>query len=94
MKKELIKLPRATLNFYRYEKDGLVFYEFDATESQPPEPMVNTIVGISMLQSDNDRLVGIYFHEPIPLYERLGSGIKHEAIELENGDFRIIFQKV
>ena len=93
MQKELIKLPRATLDFYRYERDGLLFYEFDATASQPPEPMVNTIVGLNALQNEQDRLVGIFFHEPIPLYERLGSKIIHEATELESGDFRIVFKR-
>ena len=44
-----------------YEKDDLVFYEFDATQCQPPEPMVNTIHGLKMLKSEKDRLVGIFF---------------------------------
>lgn len=92
MKKELISVPRATLDFYRYEEDGLNCYEFDATLCQPPEPMMNAIIGLSLLKSKNDRLVGIFFHEPFPLYERVPLTISHEAIELENGDFKIIFK--
>lgn len=92
MEKKLIEVPRATLDFYQYEEDGLVFYEFDATKCQPPEPMVNTLCGLSLLKSDKDRLVGIYFHEPFPLYDRIPLTISHEAKELENGDFRVTFK--
>jgi hypothetical protein len=92
MEKTLIEVPRATLNFYKYEEDGLTYYEFDATQCQPPEPMINAIVGLSLLKSKNDRLVGIFFHEPFPLYDRVPLSIAHEAKELDDGDFRITFK--
>jgi hypothetical protein len=92
MEKILIEVPRATLNFYKYEEDGLTYYEFNATQCQPPEPMINAMVGLSLLKSKNDRLVGIFFHEPFPLYDRVPLSISHEAKELENGDFRITFK--
>ncbi|OHE16563.1 MAG: hypothetical protein A2540_02945 [Sulfurimonas sp. RIFOXYD2_FULL_37_8] len=92
MEKTLIEVPRATLNFYKYEEDGLTYYEFNATECQPPEPMINAIVGLSLLKSKNERLVGIFFHEPFPLYDRVPLSIAHEAIELDGGDFRITFK--
>ena len=91
MEKKRVEVAFATLDFYKYEKDGLTYYEFDATMSQPPEPMVNTFHGLKMLKSKIDRLVGIYFHEPLPLYEKLGDSFKYEAQELENGDFKITF---
>ncbi|MBU0720627.1 hypothetical protein KJ877_04750 [bacterium] len=93
MEKELIEVKRATLKFYKYEQEGLVFYEFDATECTPPEPMVNAIVGLSLLKNKNERLVGIFFHEPAPLYARIPSDITYEATELENKDYRIVFKK-
>ena len=92
MKKELIQVPRTTLDFYKYEEDGLNFYEFNATACQPPEPMVNTICGLGLLKTKEDRLVGIYFHEPFPLYDRIPLTIAHEAVELENGDFKVTFK--
>jgi len=93
MTKELVDVPMTTLDFYKYEVDGLVFYEFNATKCSPPEPMVNTIHGLKLLKNENDRLVGIFFHEPVPLYERIGESFHYEAIELENGDFKITFKK-
>jgi len=91
MKKELVKIPLATLDFYKYEKDGLIFYEFDATECQPPEPMVNTINVLKTIKSKNERVVGTFFHEPTPLYAKVSDYFFYEARELDNGDFEITF---
>lgn len=93
MKKEPINVPKTTLAFYTYEEDGLMFYEFDATKCSPPEPMVNALHGLRMLKNDTDRLVGIFFHEPTPLYEKVSGFYAHEATELESGDFKIVFKK-
>jgi len=94
MSRELVEVPRATLPFHKYEEDGLTYYEFDATECQPPEPMVNTMVAMSLLKSENDRVVGVYFHEPFPLYERLPAAVKRESSELPSGDVRVEFRIV
>jgi len=92
LNKKLVEVPGSTLPFYTYEKDGLTFFEFDATECNPPEPMVNTIRGLTLLKSETDRLVGLFFHEPFPLYERIPFTILHEVIELKNGDFQVTFK--
>ena len=92
LNKELIKVPHATLDFYKYEEDGLIFYEFNATECSPPEPMVNAMSGIRLLQHKNERLVGYFFHEPFPLYGKIPDTFTHEAVELDSGDFRIVFR--
>lgn len=94
MYKEKIEVQGATLDFFKYEEDGLTYYEFDATECSPPEPMVNAINGLRMLTNENDRLAGIFFHEPTPLYNRLTGEFLYEAIALESGDFKIIFRKI
>ena len=94
MSKELIEVPMATLKFYKYEEDGLTYYEFNATECSPPEPMVNAMHGLKLLSSQSDRLVGIFFHEPTPLYNKISAQVSHEATELESGDFKIVFKLV
>ncbi len=92
MSKELIQVPMTTLDFFKYEEDGFTCYEFNATECSPPEPMVNAMHGLNLLQNESDRLVGIFFHEPTPLYSKLGSRFTYDAQELESGDFRITFK--
>lgn len=46
-----------------------------------------------MLQGANDILKVKYFHEPVPLYERLSNDFSYESQELESGDFLVIFKK-
>jgi len=94
LQKEKITVPRATLDIFKYEEEGLTFYEFDATLCQPPEPMVNAMVCLALLTSQTDRLVGYFFHEPAPLYDKISSHFSHEATELESGDFKIVFQLI
>ena len=91
--KELVKIPRATLDFYRYEKDGLVFYEFDATQSSAPEPMMNAMLGLEMIKNENERLVGFFFHQPMPLLQRIEPFFTYDVTELDNGDFRLVFKR-
>jgi hypothetical protein len=92
MKKERVSIPMTTLDFFKYEKDGIVYYEFDATECSPPAPMVNTMNALRNIQNENERLVGRFFHEPTPLYAKISQFFDYEAKELENGDFEITFK--
>ena len=93
MQKELIQIPRATLEVYKSIQDGVTIYEFDATECSPPEPMVNTIVVLQKIKSQNERLIVTFFHEPTPLYERVQADFAYSAQELEDGNFRVTFTK-
>ena len=94
MEKEKVTIPMTTLDFYKYEKDSVTYYEFDATECSPPEPMVNTMHALRLIQSDKERLVGRFFHEPTPLYAKIADYFSYEAQELENGDYQITFKKL
>lgn len=91
--KELITVPRATLDIYRYSENGLRIFEFNATECSPPEPMVNTIIVLHLLTNANDRLIVTYFHEPTPLFERIKLKFSYTSLELANGDIEVTFQK-
>ncbi len=93
MQKKSIQVPATTLEFFTYEKGGLKFYEFDASECEPPEPMINTLRGLALLKHKNERLVGTYFHEPFPLYERIPISFEYKPLELENGNFQVTFKK-
>ena len=94
MFKQKIEVPRTTLDIFKYEEDGITFYEFDATECQPPEPMVNAIVCLGLLKGENDRLAVTFFHEPTPLYEKVSPNFSYKVTPLDNGDFRIVFKKL
>jgi hypothetical protein len=94
MQKERVFIPMTTLDFYKYEADGLVYYEFDATEVSAPEPMVNAMAALRFIKSKNERLVGKFFHEPTPLYAKIAKFFSYEATKLTTGDYKIIFKKL
>jgi len=94
VKREKVMIPMTTLDFYKYEKDGLTYYEFDATESSPPEPMVNVMHALRMIQTENERVVGKFFHEPTPLYAKIAQHFTYEVQLLESGDYKITFKKL
>ncbi len=91
--KKIIEIPLTTLDFYTYEKDGIIYIEYDARECTPPEPMVNTINALKMLEDTNTKLVGKFFHEPFPLFERISPYFSYESKPLKDGDFEITFMK-
>jgi len=93
IEKSKVEIPMTTLEFLTYEDNGIRYYEFDATECQPPEPMVNTMHALQHIKSENECLVGIFFHEPTPLYAKIEEFFEYNATELESGDFRIEFRR-
>jgi len=94
MKKEKVAIPLTTLDFYKYEKDGITYFEFDARECTPPEPMLNALNALRIIKHDNERLVGIFFHEPTPLYAKIFNFFSHESKQLENSDYQITFKRL
>jgi hypothetical protein len=94
MKKEKVEIPLTTLDFYKYEKDGIRYFEFDASECTPPEPMVNALNALRIIKNENERLVGIFFHEPTPLYAKIFEFFSYESKELENGNYEITFKRL
>lgn len=92
MQKALVDIPRTSLDIYNYQEDGSNIYEFDATECSAPEPMLNTIAALEVLKNQNDLLKVLFFHEPIPLYQKVSQKFSYESQEQKNGDFLVIFR--
>ncbi|MEA2072574.1 MAG: hypothetical protein U9O86_03235 [Campylobacterota bacterium] len=93
MQKTLVDIPRATLDVYNYEEDGLNVYEFDARECSAPQPMVNTQVVLQSLKNENDILRVYFFHEPVPLFEKVSQNFIYLSKELDDGEFLVEFRK-
>ena len=91
MDNEQIEVPGTTVPFFTYTQEGIQFYEFDTSLCQPPEPMVNMMRGLQLLDSKMKRSVMINMQEPTLLYSRLADDFSWEVTVLENGDVKIIF---
>jgi len=89
-----IEVTGATVDFFELEKDGDKSYYFDSSESGPPEPMVNAMSGLKLIENTNDRLIMINHTSPGGLFAKLGADIESEIEELKNGLFKITFKSV
>jgi len=86
-----IEIPGATVDFYTYTKDGVTYYQFDTSRCGPPEPMVNAMSGLKMLDSPNKRVVMINHKKPMGLLDKIGSNFNIEIEDLEDGRVKLIF---
>jgi len=91
MDKRRITLPETTVPFWNYSLDGVDYYEFDTSLTQPPEPMINLMHALKLLDSKDKRVVMINMQEPTPFYPRIADEVEWEVTPLENGDVKIVF---
>lgn len=83
-----IEVEGATVPFF---KDEEVYY-FDSSLTGPPEPMVNAMVGLQLLD-DNSKLVMINHKAPMGLFPKIQDAFKYQIVELENDTVEVTFFK-
>ena len=87
-----IEVNGATVPFMKYEENGTTIYQFDSSKSGHPEPMINAMSGLQMLQ-DNEKLEMINSKAPMGLFPRIEDDFNFEVEELVDGKFKITFTK-
>lgn len=86
-----IEVVGATVDFFKLEKDGESTYYFDTSKCGPPDPMVNAVCGLKLIQGTNDKLVMINHKAPGGLFAKLSSDISYETQEVEGGLTQVTF---
>jgi hypothetical protein len=89
--KKKLELSDSTVDFYEFIQDGLKCYYFDTSECGPPEPMINAMLGLQLLENTNDRLVMMNHKAPGGLFPRIQENFNFEILDLEDGTAQIIF---
>ena len=57
-----IEVLDASVDFYKYEENSLTYYFFDSSLTTPPDPMVNALLGLQLLDNKNkEKDIYIYF---------------------------------
>lgn len=87
-----IEVNGATIPFHKYDKDGVVVYQFDSSTCGHPEPMVNAMSGLQML-TDNEALVMINSKAPMGLFPKIEADFNFNVEDLEGGKCKITFTK-
>ncbi len=80
----------ATVPFYRYKIGEDQIIEFDTSKCGPPEPMVNAMIGLKMVD-DNTKLLMINHKKPMGLLEKIGENYAIEEAKMEDGRVQLLF---
>jgi uncharacterized protein (DUF2249 family) len=82
----------ATVDFFKSEKEGITFYRFDTSKTPPPEPMVNAMAGLRLLDT-NARLVMINHKSPQGLFPKIEADFDWIVEDLDDGNVKVVFRK-
>jgi len=88
--KETLEVDGATVPFYTYKIGETQFVEFDTSKCGPPEPMVNAMAGLKLV-NENTKLAMINHKKPGGLLSKIGENYDIENEKLEDGRVKLIF---
>jgi hypothetical protein len=88
--KEALEVEGATVPFYTYKVGETQFVEFDTSKCGPPEPMVNAMAGLKLV-NENTKLAMINHKKPGGLLNKIGENYEIENEKLEDGRVKLIF---
>ena len=91
IQKSEIEVTGATVPFFTYEDGETQVYEFDTSRCGPPEPMVNAMAGLKMIDGPDKRLVMINHKKPMGLLDKIGKNYDIATEEMEDGRVKLIF---
>ncbi len=89
-----IDVAGATVDFYTYQDGNTTFYQFDSSMTGPPEPMVNAMAGLKLLDGSNKKLVMINHKAPGGLFSKIGENFSYEIHDIEEGKVKIVFSYI
>jgi len=91
LNKQLIEVPGATVPFFTYTDGETQYYEFDTSKCGPPEPMVNAMAGLKMIDGPNKKVVMINHKKPMGLLDKIGENYNIDAESMDDGRVKLIF---
>ncbi len=89
--KEALEVEGATVPFYTYKIGETQFIEFDSSKCGPPEPMVNAMAGLKLLDDAHKKVVMINHKKPGGLLDKIGENYEIETEKMEDGRVKLIF---
>lgn len=80
----------ATVPFYKYTMGEDQIIEFDTSKCGPPEPMVNAMIGLKMVD-EKTKLLMINHKKPMGLLDKIGENYDMEEGKMEDGRVQLLF---
>lgn len=89
---EKIEVLGSTVDFFKSIENGLTTYQFDTSRCGPPEPMINAMVGLQLLD-ENSQLIMINHKSPGGLFPKIENDFNFIENFTEDGKAKVIFTK-
>ncbi len=89
--KEVIEVEGATVPFFTYKEGEDQIIEFDTSKCGPPDPMVNAMAGLKLLDGPGKKVVMINHKSPGGLLAKIGENYDIEEEKLDDGRVKLIF---
>jgi hypothetical protein len=91
IQKEPIEVMGATVPFFTYTIEETQYYEFDTSKCGPPDPMVNAMAGLKLIDTADKKLVMINHKKPMGLLEKISENFDITDEVLEDGRVKLVF---
>ena len=79
-----IEVPGSSVEFFTFKKNDLIYYFFDTSLSTPPDPMVNAMLGLQLLDNEDKRLIMINHSIPNALFARINLNYDYDVESFED----------
>lgn len=89
---ERIEIKGTTVDFFKSVENGVTTYQFDTSACPPPEPMVNAMIGLQLLD-ENSQLVMINHKSPAGLFPKIEANFEFKEEFLSDGRAKVTFRK-
>lgn len=86
-----IEVEGSTVDFVVFENEGYTCYAFDTSRCGPPDPMVNAVAGLRLIDSPHKRLIMINHKMPMGLFDKIGEDFIIDSCIREDGLAEVVF---
>jgi len=91
MFKQEIEVMGASVPFFTYKLGEDQIFEFDTSKCGPPEPMVNAMAGLKLINESGKKLVMINHTHAGGLVAKIAENYDIEVQDLEDGRVKLTF---
>lgn len=83
----------ATVEFAKFQDNGIDYIMFDTSRCGPPEPMVNAMVALAMIDGPNTKVLMKNHKSPAGLLEKIKNEFSWEEMDDDDGVVLVISKK-
>jgi len=91
LNKQSIEVEGANVPFFTYMQGEDQIIEFDTSKCGPPDPMVNAMAGLKLLDAPNKKVVMINHKKPGGLISKIGENYNIIIDNMEDGRVKLTF---